>query len=480
MPLRRAIRPWLFPWLLTLFAIVAAEATVGWIIRGALATNFASAQKLRSAQTLLFSCVVGQLNEESGLRGYVATRDPQFLQPYVYSKLTLPADLSKLKLDLAKVGLPEAAAAAADAANANDAWLRFVAYPSLSHGGRSSLTRQKAGKNLIDRFRRDTNLIAVQLQNHLDGLLGHLEQSLLALSILIALTALALFIVGTSFALITASAWRKLARTEDQHAQARLQASTLKAAYDAEKRLANVLQLAITRRRLPKIPSLSIDAVYVSAAEERLVGGDWFDALDIGGQRLLIVVGDVAGHGIEAAVAMNRAREAVFEAAIAELEPAAILQRANQRLVEEGSVMVTASVGIAYGRTCEFHYASAGHPPPIVASSTSAPQRLAFGEIPLGVVGNAAYHSHRVQLSRDALLVLYTDGAIEGSHDILEGEQRLWDAIAATGDASNAASQIYHIVFRDSRPVDDVAILTLKFVGDSARVAVPSEVAEAR
>ena len=441
--------------------------------------NFAAAQNVREARTLLFSSVEGQLNEETGIRGYIATRDSAFLQPFVASKTTLPRTLLKLRRALADLGLPEAATAAADAASVNVAWLGFVAEASLNNRRHISLTRQKMGKELVDRFRSDANFIDTQLQDRTKQLGKYLEQSLLALSILTILTSLALAIVGTSFAFITAAAWRKLARTEEQRAEAHLRASSMKAAYDVEKRLADALQQTIVRRRLPVVPSLTLDAVYVPAAEERLVGGDWYDALDIGEQRVLVVIGDVAGHGIEAAIAMSRAREAVFEAAVGQLQPAAILQRTNERLVEEGSPMVTAAVGIAHGRTGEFHYASAGHPPPIVVSSTRPPQHLEFGGVPLGIASDATYRSHRMQLGPGSLLILYTDGAIEESHNIIEGEQLLSDAVAAVTAETNAAARIYQIVFSGVRPIDDVAILAVRFIGHSAYPGLPPIAVEA-
>ena len=141
--------------------------------------------------------------------------------------------------------------------------------------------------------------------------------------------------------------------------------------------------------------------------------------------------------------------------------------------------MVTAAVGIAHGRTGEFHYASAGHPPAIVASSTRPPQRLEFGGLPLGIVSDAAYQSHRMQVSPGTLLVLYTDGAIEQSHNIIEGEQRLLDAVTAAGAEPNAAVRIYQIVFSDTRPIDDVAILALRFVGDVTHAGLPPIAVEA-
>jgi serine phosphatase RsbU (regulator of sigma subunit) len=94
---------------------------------------------------------------------------------------------------------------------------------------------------------------------------------------------------------------------------------------------------------------------------------------------------------------------------------------------------------------------------------------LDFGSLPLGVMGDASYRSHRIVSVPGALLVLYTDGAIEHSHNVVEGEALLLQAVeaAAAWPAHNAAAMISASIFSNRRIVDDVAILTIRFGEDS-------------
>jgi serine phosphatase RsbU (regulator of sigma subunit) len=93
---------------------------------------------------------------------------------------------------------------------------------------------------------------------------------------------------------------------------------------------------------------------------------------------------------------------------------------------------------------------------------------LDFCSLPLGVVGDAKYRSHRISSVPGALLVLYTDGVIEHSHNVVEGEALLLQAVeaAAAWPAHTAAALISASIFSNRRVVDDVAILTIRFAED--------------
>jgi serine phosphatase RsbU (regulator of sigma subunit) len=222
------------------------------------------------------------------------------------------------------------------------------------------------------------------------------------------------------------------------------------------------------------VPLLAIDAVYVPAAEERLVGGDWYDALDMGNKGIFLVIGDVAGHGVEAAVTMSRARDEVFAAAVVEPDPAAVLVRVNEVLMTLNAGMITAVVGVIDENAREFRYAIAGHPPPLLVKPGGSPARLECGELPLGVTAGVAYQARSVKLQSGSALVLYTDGAIEQSHDIIAGERTLSDAIASTIERPDAAREIYRAIFTGASPRDDVAILTVRVTGDAAQTNEPA------
>lgn len=471
MPLRRTIRPWLIPWLFALFAVVVAQATIGLMIRDSVSATFDASQHIRDLRSLVFESVKGQLDEETGFRGYITARDREFLQPYVTAKLVLMADLATLKRDLIRLNFSSAVVATSDAQRVNAAWRRLVAEPAIVRHGRITLARQRIGKALVDRFRLDLFIVDNALAQRNDDLQRRIAQNLLLLTILTVFTALAMFGVGAVFALMTANAWRRVARSQEQQEESRIRTATIKSAYDAEKRIAETLQKAFIQRRLPALPFLAVDAVYVPAREEELVGGDWYDVIEIDTDRVLVMIGDVAGHGVDAAVAMSRTRDELFAAAVAGLDPAGILRRVNDALLNLRSGMVTALVGVIEARSGEVRYAVAGHPPPLVARAGEVPARLAVGELPLGIVTDAAYATRITKLDPGTSLILYTDGAIEQSRDIIAGERRLVEAIIATSSRADLARAIYEYVFSDSSPRDDVAIVTLRFIGKPERAA---------
>jgi serine phosphatase RsbU (regulator of sigma subunit) len=165
---------------------------------------------------------------------------------------------------------------------------------------------------------------------------------------------------------------------------------------------------------------------------------------------------------------MNRTRQALVSAAVLDPDPAALLSRVNRELVRERGRMVTAVCGYADSQTYEFTYATAGHPPPVLVEPGRRPRLLEFGGLPLGVVDTSVYRTHRVQTIPGAMLVLYTDGAVEHSRDVLAGEQQLLEAVASVcgGDSVEHAAAAIHAHIFDGRAVgDDVAILTVSFAG---------------
>lgn len=461
MPIKRS----LLPWVIALAVFVAGFVAVGLVIRHSVASSFDVGQRARAARTLLFDTIKGQLDEETSVRGYLATRDPQFLAPYHVARGDLPATMLRLKARLGALQLHSAVAAVSDAERTNDEWLHSIAMPLLAPHADNTVAMQQRGIALIDRFRADTTLVEDELNRQNSNLRDDSEMNLLRLAMLIAFAALVLFVAGLTFAALQARAWNSLDRAREIREEARLRERGLRVAYEAEKRIADTLQVAFSQRMLPAMPSMRFSATYVAAAEEAKVGGDWYDAFEIGPERILFAIGDIAGHGLEAAVAMSRTRNEMLSAALLQPDAEAILAHINGRILDRpGAAMVTAIVGIADARTYEFIYSTAGHPPPLLVEPGRPPRRLSFGGLPLGVSEKATYRAHRVQTVPGAMLVLYTDGAIEHSRNIIEGEESLLNAVAAVPADADAATAIYQSIFHDKAVRDDVAILTIGFL----------------
>ena len=457
------IRRPIVPWLVVLALIVIVFLAVGILLRNSVAATFDTGQRARTARTLLFDAIKGQIDEETGLRGYLATGDRGFLQPYHEARGYLPGTLVELEATLKRLGLTPAADSVADAARDNESWLRSIAQPLLLPGAKDTLAMQRLGKTLVDRYRRDTSNVERQLNRQNAELNRDFQVQLLRFGLMLAFAALLLFVGGLAFARLQARSWDSLDRERERREEARLRERGLRSAYEAEKRIADALQEAFSQRILPTTTSMSFSATYVPATEEAKVGGDWYDAFEIESNRILFTIGDIAGHGLDAAVAMSRVRNEMLSAALLDPNAESILAHVNRRILERSGPMVTAIVGSADPRTFEFVYSTAGHPPPLLVEPGRPPRRLDFGGVPLGVTDKAVYRTHRVQTVPGAMLVLYTDGAIEHSRDIIAGEQALLEAVAAIPAGADAATTIYQSIFHDKSVGDDVAILTVGF-----------------
>jgi serine phosphatase RsbU (regulator of sigma subunit) len=121
-------------------------------------------------------------------------------------------------------------------------------------------------------------------------------------------------------------------------------------------------------------------------------------------------------------------------------------------------------------RNLEVIYAIAGHPAPVLIEPTLHARFLDGGSLPLGVHEDSTYKSRRVKTVPGAMLVLYTDGAIEYSHDVVAGERLLLEAVesAALQSGIEPAAAIHRQIFAHHHVSDDVAILTINFLEAAA------------
>ena len=234
---------------------------------------------------------------------------------------------------------------------------------------------------------------------------------------------------------------------------------------ESEKQMAYKRQGAFLQQRLPVASNLGFSATYLPATRGTLVGGDWYDAFELSRGRIMFSIGDVAGHGIEAAVTMSRARQAIIAAALQDSEPGSILARANTALLLQDTKFATAICGYIDTATLEVTYATAGHPPGIMIDKDGSAQLLEYDGLPLGVAPNAVYPTFRLDAQRDSLLVLYTDGALEYDRDLLEGERRMLQTATdiAVRRVKDPAGAIQDAIFAEYEPLDDVAILAISF-----------------
>jgi len=232
--------------------------------------------------------------------------------------------------------------------------------------------------------------------------------------------------------------------------------------FERERTTADSFQRAMLPQVLPELDNVSFSASYSAASETRRVGGDFYDAFALSDGRVALTIGDVTGHGLEAAVIMGEIRQSLRAAASFEdVEPSSILDRASRLLVGSGrAVFVTAVFGVLDPRSGLFEYATAGHPSPVVFDGART-MRLAGSGLPIGLREGDGV-DFTLTLPPGCTIVLYTDGLIEFARDLDEGERRLDAAIAAldisAGDA--IAGGIMQRVLGSDTANDDIAILT--------------------
>jgi PAS domain S-box-containing protein len=232
--------------------------------------------------------------------------------------------------------------------------------------------------------------------------------------------------------------------------------------FEVANRVADAFQVASLPSSLPTVPGVRFSAVYEAGRREASIGGDWYDALRLVDGRIVLSIGDVAGSGLGAAVTMSSVRQAIRGAAQIHADPLAILDAADRTLREDApDRMVTAFVGIFDPVSRLLSYASAGHPPPLIRLPDYSVVELKSSGMPLGVRRKGDSEVNVATLAPGSFVVLYTDGLTESTHDIAQGEERLWNAVSwlDVRDAAPAAS-IRRAVLHDGVR-DDVAILTL-------------------
>jgi serine/threonine-protein kinase RsbW len=240
--------------------------------------------------------------------------------------------------------------------------------------------------------------------------------------------------------------------------------------YEQERDAARTLQRSFLTGHLPADPRVRIATRYLPAVQTLEVGGDWYDAFVVARDRLGVVVGDVVGRGLEAATAMGQLRSAVRALAVAELEPAGVLDRLDAFVAPvEAAQMATlayAEIALDTGRAC---LAMAGHPPPVLLAPGEEPQFVWKGRsTPIGVVTGRPREQVALQLEPGTRLLLYTDGLIERRGESLDrGFERLLAEVGRQAEATPEATvrELTADLLADGPGEDDVSLLYLAYAG---------------
>jgi serine phosphatase RsbU (regulator of sigma subunit)/anti-sigma regulatory factor (Ser/Thr protein kinase) len=238
--------------------------------------------------------------------------------------------------------------------------------------------------------------------------------------------------------------------------------------YSRERTTALTLQRSMLPTGLSAPSSVEVRHRYLPGSKLIEIGGDWYESIALPGGRVGLVVGDVAGHGVRAAVTMGRLRTAIHTLAMLELPPAETLQQLNELMQELGArephfATCAYAVYDAVSGSCEL--ASAGHLPPLLVRPDGTNEFLDVSPAPPLGVGTGPIQSRMLQIEDDSLLVLYTDGLVEKrTRDIDEGLNRLRE-IFGPGSAQKSVDDLCQAtlagVWGDEHR-DDIAILVAR------------------
>ncbi|MFB7777585.1 SpoIIE family protein phosphatase [Streptomyces bauhiniae] len=258
--------------------------------------------------------------------------------------------------------------------------------------------------------------------------------------------------------------------------------------YRREHERALILQRSLLPPGDPEASGLDIACRYLPGNAATEVGGDWFDVIELPGHRTALVVGDVMGRGLRAAVAMGELRTAVRTLALLDLEPAEVLSALDEiarGLGTPGGVQQAtraarqprdADLCEVYLATCVYAvydsvtrrctFANAGHLPPVLVEPGETALMLDVPPgMPLGV-GGEPFEEVEVELPEGALLALYTDGLVESrDHPLDEGLQAFVQALT---DPSRPLEDVCDHVLNslDTRHgEDDIALLMARVQG---------------
>ena len=233
---------------------------------------------------------------------------------------------------------------------------------------------------------------------------------------------------------------------------------------------AAVLERSLLPPRLPRCPGLDLAARYV-AAEDRRVGGDWYDVFTLPSGALWIVVGDVAGHGLQAAVVMGRIRSALRAYSLVDASPERVLDLVDRKVDHfEIGTIATVACAVLDPPYDKMTLAVAGHPPPVIAMP-GRPALLAEVEVspPIGTNWGSPRRSSRITLAPDTVVAFYTDGLVERRDQSLDvGLERLQEAITP-GEPDRVARDLMRHLLSGVVPRDDIALVVVR------RTAAPAD-----
>ena len=438
-----------------LVAIVSVAIAISVRIYTQLDSAVMLERTLVDAQRELDDIVESQVNLQNQLRGFVATGDSELLEPYERYTAGFATDLGAFTASTRSLGIADMDVTIREMHDLHESWIRDVARPLLRdrHAG-DARTREMLGKLYVDELNGDTARLRDLLRKRLAD-----AQAELKLRIDEALFGGIASIVVFGFVSIA-------------FVTARVQ---MQSVIDRERSIVETLGGAF-RTDVDLVPGARVGTAYISADRDAAVGGDLYDVRSIDASRSLVIVADVSGKGIEAAVNTAFVKYSIRALVRKTDDPAAILDEFNHMFLEtvaDPNLFVVGFVGVLDGTAATLTYASAGHSAAYLRRGETVTQLEVTGPI-VGLDASFGYGRRVARLERGDTLLLATDGLTEARDADGEflgdaGAMQLFASIDAHDAQSCADAVVEHVRRRSGGTLrDDLAMLVIAIDGEPA------------
>ncbi|GAC1503204.1 MAG: hypothetical protein NVS1B14_08460 [Vulcanimicrobiaceae bacterium] len=450
------MKPTVLRWASTLTATAILVFALIIALSGAFSTraeirnSFDRQKRIQSSQLDLERLLRLQLDQETSVRGFTITRDPIFLDPYRRARADFAVLQRHLRGTLTQEHLFTGLDALGQFERAHAEWHRSVAEPLLHDPARAnSLDRQKRGKALIDETRADGAAISEVLNQRADAVGEETQRQI-------------------NRTLYTRAAWLVvfglLAILFNTY-QARLNEEL-----DIERTTTETLQRAF-QSEFEALPRFQVGTAYISASRHVAIGGDVFDLYRLTDNQALVLIADVSGKGVDAAVITAFIKFTIRGLALRLPDPANILNEFNTAFphaIGNPYLFVSMLVGILDIQTRTLTYASGGHDSAYVRRAAGTVEQVEVTGPVLGVM-EATYESRTIRLGWGDAVIFTTDGFTEARDD--GGQQLQEGAMEHIARADGTAQQMVDHLIAALRERtrnhldDDIAVLALKAAG---------------
>jgi serine phosphatase RsbU (regulator of sigma subunit) len=434
--------------LLTAFLVVALAIAVqgAFQTRASIADTFSRQSSVQAAQLALEELLRLQIVEENALRGYSLTHDSFYVDQYLTAAAAYDSRIGSIRTSLEPERLVRVAQLLTEYVRIQSQWRDEIATPLLRHPNERLAELDKRNKVFSDYENRIVAAIRAELAATNETFARSTQAQLARTAYVRAFWLLLFGLLAILFNGYRTRLYREL---------------------EEERTTTETLQRAFQSESVP-LPNCEVGTAYRSASSHLAVGGDVFDVYRLTDSLALLLIADVSGKGIDAAVLTAFIKFTIRGIALRHRDPSAILAEFNtafSQAVEDPYLFVSMFVGVLDTRTFVVQYASAGHDSAFVRRSDSVQQLAVTGPV-LGVM-EEPFGSQTIDLQPGDALVLATDGLTEArdrAGRLLRdaGAMRLIERSArgAQALADDLVSQVRSIV--GNRLRDDLAILVVR------------------